>query len=59
MVLQQLWDRNMQELISGLSHDKSVRLHSAPAGLTTPLHPTPVDNRGIVGNVVWLILPQK
>lgn len=30
MVLQQLWDTNMQELISGFNTDKSVQLHSAP-----------------------------
>lgn len=29
MILQQLWDPNMQELVSGFSH-KSVRLRSAP-----------------------------
>lgn len=28
--LQQLWDTNMQELISGFSHDRLVRPHGAP-----------------------------
>lgn len=41
VLLQQLWDTNMHELISGFSHDKSVRLHSAPRradNSITPVH---------------------
>lgn len=62
-VLQQLWDTDMQELVSGFSHDRSVRLHSAPRWANNPVTPdtpfAPVNNRGIVGNVVRLIIPQK
>lgn len=55
--LQQLWDRNMQELISGFSRDRLVRPYSAPllvrtkcATLNTSLRVVQL-NRGIVGNV--------
>lgn len=59
MVLQQLWDTNMQELISGFSHDKSVRLHSAPRWANNSVTPNTRIITGIVGNVVILSIPQK
>uniref|UniRef100_H2TXK8 Dynein regulatory complex subunit 2 n=1 Tax=Takifugu rubripes TaxID=31033 RepID=H2TXK8_TAKRU len=65
MVLQQLWDTNMQELISGFNHDKSVRLHSAPRWANnsvtpnTRAHPLRTGALWVLAHLLQMFHPAK